>query len=124
MSTQRVREAKQAFEDYRYARWLDSHQQTQPDLFSAPAWEDPKNPGERWLADALEIVRTAAERRESFTVEDLSFPSTPDARAVGAVMRSAARKGWIKNGGYVASGRERHGRPVVLWHSTLNREVA
>lgn len=124
MSSQRVREAKQVFADYRHARWLEHHRDRQPDLFSAPTWADPQSPGERWLADALEIVRTAAESRESFTVEDLTFSSTPDARAVGAVMRQAARRGWITNAGYVTSGRERHGRPVVLWISKLRDEVA
>ena len=105
-----------------FDRWREYHAQRDPDLFDRSTWEQPASASKTWQAEALEVVRQAALGRSSFTVEDLEFPSTPDRRAVGMVLRRAARIGYVRADGYVTGGPARHGRPVMRWVSLIERQ--
>jgi hypothetical protein len=97
-------------------------------------WSEPTDPvdrvteraGQRWRAHALEAVRQAASRSERITVDDVHrFLTEPtyDLRALGGVMREAARRRWIERDGhaYIVSARpETHGRPLALWRSRIH----
>lgn len=79
-----------------------------------------------WKAVALDAVRRCAVRLREFTVDDVwrelneATATTHDARALGAVMRSAAKAGLVEIGGWRESTRpEAHSRPVRAWRSKL-----
>jgi hypothetical protein len=79
-----------------------------------------------WRRRALQAVRTTAQRLDELTVDDVR-PSLPDdvpvydERALGSVMRAAARAGWIQSTRtYKPSERpEAHSRPMLVWRSHL-----
>lgn len=84
---------------------------------------------DEWYTEALEAVRYIAEGNFSFTTDDVweqlkqNVPQiiTPESRAMGAVMREAAKRGWIiSSETYRKSKRpECHSRPVLVWRSQL-----
>jgi hypothetical protein len=73
-----------------------------------------------WKEAALRELRALAETRQHFTVEHLSprVPATTDLRALGAILREGAKRGWIIAEGWTPGDRTRHGRPVRVWRST------
>jgi hypothetical protein len=106
------------------------------DLFGPPADLEPvmgaiesvaEHAGEEWKAQALAVVERVARALPELTVEDVAplVEATVDMRALGAIMLTAKRRGWIVAAGYVAAGAERHAKPIRLWRSRLYRsEVA
>ncbi len=93
------------------------------DLFSnsEPDWTEPVSMSPAWRDAVLAEIERVARTHREFTVQDLNAPACYDARAVGAVMVAASRKGWMRRIGWVGGGPERHGRPVALWASNLYR---
>jgi hypothetical protein len=96
--------------------------QTEPDLFSTIE-AVVEAAGDVWRLEVLEAIVTIAKRKSVLTVEDITplAPPTLDMRAIGGVLLDAQRRGYITKGGWVTSGRERHGRPVREWHSRVYR---
>jgi hypothetical protein len=111
----RLREAVAALDGVRAER-----AQRAPSLLDRESWEAPTSLADEDKAAALEVVRQAAVTRATFTVADLAWPPVYDARSRGAALRTAARNGWISAAGYVTSGADRHGRPIVRWVSRLH----
>lgn len=83
-----------------------------------------ENADDEWFATALGIVRELAAFREPFTTDEIWFVLearrglvTPEPRAMGAVMRSAAANGWVRaTDAYRKSVRvECHARPLRVW---------
>ena len=95
----------------------------QPDLFSVIE-QVTANAGEVWRLDALNALQELARTRPTLTIEHLSplCGATHDRRALGGILTEGKRRGWIENGGLVYAGAERHGRPIVQWHSRLYQE--
>jgi hypothetical protein len=77
-----------------------------------------------WKAEAMRVIRDLAERRATFTTDDvwqrLGHVSTHEPRALGALMKRAASAGVIRatDGWAVSSRPECHGRPVRVWRSS------
>lgn len=82
---------------------------------------------EEWCATALQAVLLVARRRVVFTTDDVwaclsavnAAPS--DNRALGAVMREAAKRGYITNTGRTAKSKSvvNHARPLAVWESIV-----
>lgn len=76
-----------------------------------------------WLAEALEAVYRTAERLPYFHVDsvwlDAGLTTTVENRAMGAVMRRAARLGWISKTDRVAASARSHGSGKPIWFSHL-----
>lgn len=113
----------------------------QPDLFSALAIQSnlrdftpeelttgaieaaADNADADWMAAALRMVKLLCAIKTSFSTDEVwdamedSPERTHDPRAMGAVMRQAAKLGWVRSTGqYVKSNRpECHRRPVLIW---------
>lgn len=78
-----------------------------------------------WMIAAINAVKTVASRQPTFTTDDVwallanSGQETPEGRAMGAVMRRAAKEGIASTTEppeYRPSVRsECHGRPVRVW---------
>jgi len=118
----RVAEARSAFGAFRAEQARRDAAQASS-LFDAPAlpWEAPASVSSDWAEHALGIVRHLAEMRETLSVIDIA-PLVDDAydnRALGAVLLTAARRGWIEKGPYIDGGPSRHNRPVRQWRSRL-----
>lgn len=75
-----------------------------------------------WLADALEAVYRTAERLPYFHVDEVwetGLQGTVEDRAMGPVMRRAARMGWISKTDRVAASSRSHGSGKPIWRSHL-----
>jgi hypothetical protein len=116
--SQRLRETKQAFADYRDSQRRAEARRT-PDLFGGGSWETPESTSDEWTRESLEEIRRVAREARYFTVDDLQIGPTPDRRAIGSVLLTASKRGWITAGGWVPGGAERHGRPIRQWQSRL-----
>lgn len=89
--------------------------------------EESANP--QWLRSAITAVRATAVRNGTLTTDDVwetlrsTYPGvdTHEYRALGAVMRIAARHGWIKRSGtYRPTKRpQAHRRPIAVWFSLI-----
>lgn len=81
-----------------------------------------------FMEEALQAVRLVARTQPVLTTEDcyaLVEADTHEPRAWGAVMREAAKRGWVTAGPYVESRRkESHCRPMRSWYSQLCLEDA
>ena len=75
-----------------------------------------------WNERALEAVRLHAITHPSFLVEEVRKvcpePLHADGRAWGAVIQTAKRSGWIRNGGFSAAVSSNLS-PKVLWKSLI-----
>ena len=88
------------------------------------------NADPQWFDAAMRAVKRLALGRDTFTTDDvweeLQYVSntTHEPRAMGAVMRNAAKTGIITaTSGYRTSQRsECHGRPVRVWSSTIRAQ--
>ena len=78
-----------------------------------------------WKAEAMRAVVRVARERGRFTTDDvwavLGESGTHEPRAMGAIMRQAARNGWVRaTDEYVRSSRVAcHARPLRVWESGL-----
>ena len=129
----RLTEARAALDAYRA-----SVEGQPPSLFDAvepdpltPALDSVEaNAGPAWNQHALDAVRRAALEHPELTVDDVvPFISEPvhDRRALGAVMRRAAREGLIERvpGQFRNSTRpEAHFKAQALWRSRIREEAA
>jgi hypothetical protein len=71
-----------------------------------------------WMAEAGQVLDGLIARGGEFTTDQLweVLPSCPEPRAMGAVIRSAARAGRIVQTGYRRSSRAAcHARPIPVW---------
>lgn len=84
-----------------------------------------------WKTATFGVIRQLAESCASFTTDDvwLALQKLPDVathepRALGSMMRQAAKSGWIEpTDRYVNSQRpECHARPVKVWRSRLRKQ--
>lgn len=98
--------------------------QDQLDLFSA--LEKVREAADKeWWEAALKAVKNVCLSQAEFTSDDVwkrlegLSVTTKEPRAMGAVMREADSRGWIKfTGGYVKSRQKKnHRRPVAVWRS-------
>ncbi len=85
---------------------------------------------EGWQAKALAFMRTYAETHHLFSgemvrIESRGVVSEPaHLRAWGAVLVGAAKRGWIKEAGFVkVSNPKAHKTPATLWESLLFKGV-
>ena len=83
-----------------------------------------------WLAEARPVLRDIAASVDSFTTDRLEWelnrrgiepPEEP--RAYGALMRDAARSGWIEKTDRVVPSviARNHRRPKAVWRSALRQ---
>lgn len=83
-----------------------------------------------WIELATRVVQRLARELPEFSTDqvwmELQEHVVREPRALGAVMRAAARYGWVRNSGrYVKSSRTAcHSRPVPLWSSRIYRGAA
>ena len=84
------------------------------------------NADARWKDACVDTIHRLALEREDFTTDDVWEAMDPEARtherrAMGAMMRRAADRGWIRPTTlYKPTARpEAHGRPVRVWASRL-----
>src|SRR5262245_29553274 len=90
-SSARLRDARAALDGFRQKRVV-----RQPDLFSAIE-SVADHAGAPWQEHALAVVERVARERAELTVEDISphVEPTIDMRALGAIMLTAKRRGWL-----------------------------
>jgi hypothetical protein len=121
----RLRQAVAALEHSRTGAAGNGSSPQEPDLFSQLE-SVADHAGAQWRDRAQDLVHWIAMTRQTFTVCDLDpyLPPTADRRAVGWVLRRGARNGWYAAIGYESGGPSRHGRPVVVWRSLINRGTA
>lgn len=82
------------------------------------------NADETWVREAERIISLVVRRQRLFTTDDLweaGLPSPREPRALGAVMREAARLGICEaTGEYRRSERAAcHTRPIRVWKSLV-----
>lgn len=85
-----------------------------------------------WLQQAKRIVWRLAQSGEEWTTDQVWYRLeatglvTSEPRALGAVVRAAARAGFITQAGYRPTSRpEAHSRPIPIWKGTAKcREAA
>jgi len=89
------------------------------------------NADREWKTAALNAVRWLAANRVEFTSDDVwrllphqSAATTHEPRALGAVMRKAARDGLVRKTDRVVNSTrvECHARPVAVWQSLIWKE--
>ena len=78
-----------------------------------------------WLQAANRIVQQLARSQEPFTTDQVWYRleqagvATHEPRALGAVMRRAAKAGLVEQVGYRPTSRpEAHARPIPIWRGT------
>ena len=83
-----------------------------------------------WVESAIAVVRDISTAAAEFTTDRVEYelarrdiPDPPEKRAMGAVMRIAARRGYVtKTDRTVPSVMPRnHRRPKAIWHSEIYR---
>ena len=82
-----------------------------------------------WQEKALDFLRTFAQERSLFSGEMVreashaSVPEPPHLRAWGAIMLTAAKRGWIVKDGYIQVQNPRaHRANAALWKSRIYKE--
>lgn len=88
-----------------------------------------KNANEAWIEFMLGIHRLTAIHTPKFTSEDVrerydedrseDKPVTHEPRAIGAVMRRAAKYGWCRPTDEYVRSRYRHCAPLLVWESLI-----
>lgn len=89
-----------------------------------------RNADERWKRAALETIRRLAQLLDEFTTDEVwgvldgLDVDTHEPRALGAVMQTANRRGWISKTGRVRQSErpECHARDVTVWESHITGE--
>lgn len=71
-----------------------------------------------WQSTALEVLRAYSTTHDRFMLEHVSIyvPADADRRALGAVVREARSRGWIKPDGV---GRDQYGSHKTAWRSLI-----
>jgi hypothetical protein len=83
-----------------------------------------------WKTQALQCVEKLARVHKEFVSYDVFLAtkqvssSTHDLRAIGGLIREAARRGWIAQSGRYAKNKNRHGSPCPIWKSLLYQDIA
>lgn len=85
------------------------------------------NADELWKQQAQDVIHALALSEDQFTTDDVwamlsnTTAQTHEPRALGALMRRAADKGWIRpTAMYAPTTRpEAHGRPIRIWQSRI-----
>lgn len=84
-----------------------------------------------WVAHILDVIYCLAVSRSEITTDDIwstvgEVAATHEPRALGAVMRQAARLGYVRaSDRYVPSARAAcHARPVRVWESLIRPGAA
>ena len=84
-----------------------------------------------WVAHILDVIYCLAVARDTMTTDDIwetvgEVAATHEPRALGAVMRQAARLGYVKaSDTYTPSARPAcHARPVRVWASLIRPGAA
>lgn len=84
-----------------------------------------------WVEQTLDVIYCLAVARSEITTDDIwetvgEVAATHEPRALGAVMRQAARLGYVRaSDRYVPSARAAcHARPVRVWESLIRPGVA
>jgi hypothetical protein len=84
-----------------------------------------------WVEQTLDVIYCLAVSRSQITTDDIwqtvgEVAATHEPRALGAVMRQAARLGYVKaTDRYVPSARAAcHARPVRVWESLIRPGAA
>ena len=90
------------------------------------------NADQNWMVWALQAAYMTATHRDQFTADDVWVTlqrwkpdsDTHERRAMGPILREAARRGWIASTGTYATSRRRsrHCGPVLLWKSTITAD--
>ena len=83
-----------------------------------------------WLTEAMDTVISMAIRLDTFTTDDVwdhlasTGVTTHEPRAMGAVMVSAQRLGWVTATSHWRVSRRRscHSRPLRVWKSLVSHE--
>lgn len=84
-----------------------------------------------WKDEAMRVVKRLAMNNAYITTDDVwrvmsqSTNTTHDPRAMGPIMRNAARLGWIERAGWSqqSTRKECHARPIAVWRSLLSITV-
>lgn len=86
---------------------------------------------EGWLRAAKHVVWQLIQEGQPWTTDQIWYRlealgvTTQEPRALGAVVRSAQRKGFIQQVGYRPTTRpEAHARPIPIWLATGKRSAA
>jgi hypothetical protein len=88
-----------------------------------------RNADDRWKTMALECVKVICLRQQEFTMNDVrwlvlnSRIKTQDNRAMGGVMKTAVKLGWIKPTGRSIVSKVGHKSPLQIWHSNLYQQT-
>jgi hypothetical protein len=122
--SQRLRETRRALDGMR-----DDVAAGDPELFDQPETDEQienvaAHEGPVFMERALAAVAAAAKVNQTLTATDARYRCPDcdclDARAWGQVMRTAARRGWIRSTGTYRPGpRSRHGAPLLQWRSLI-----
>jgi hypothetical protein len=93
-----------------------------------------RNATAEWLKLALQCVRAVAIARHEFTADDVmalmdrleNKPETHNLRAMGAVVQSALRAGWIVSTNKVVNSKRKgqHAQPKRVWKSVIFKPAA
>lgn len=83
------------------------------------------NADQDWLTRAREVVKALIAAGEPFTTDHIWYRleqlgvATHEPRALGALIRQAAKQGVIQRQGYIPTTRpEAHARPIPVWVAT------
>lgn len=91
----------------------------------AQSFENAQDP---WKEYAMHCVSVIAKKMPEFTVNDVrplveaSPYTTQDKRAMGAVIKAAQKRGWIKPSGEVRVNKTGHGTQMTVWESNIYGE--
>lgn len=89
--------------------------------------------GEEWIESSVRLIREISLERDTFTADDvrsrlLAVGAMPlESRAIGAALREAKRRGFVRQVICVCCGQpvraegvpRNHGRPMALWERKL-----
>jgi hypothetical protein len=104
---------------------------TQPTLFDAAAARDTaiarvdEHADHDWKTQALAAVRRTAEQLPEFIVDEVwatgRLESTREDRALGPIMRAAAREGWMVRTDRTRPSVRSHLSPKPVWRSLIHQ---
>jgi hypothetical protein len=87
-----------------------------------------KHAHDAWRAYAINAVERVARLRAEFTVDavrylvERSHFKTHDKRAMGGVIKTAQRNGWISPTGKTVPSKVGHKTPMQIWRSNIYRD--
>lgn len=80
---------------------------------------------ERYRDEGLKLIEEVCLQRLMFTVDDFRDEllergvTTHDNRAMGGLIRTAVKRGWLERTGMTIRSRVGHGGPLQIWKSTI-----